>query len=164
MAVAVAGATLLNAAAIPPASAQQAPAAQTAAQTPEGLVRDLYQNYLETAPDTDVGFDFTEPAVARRYFDGSLAALVVADAKSAEPKLDFDPFVDGQDFEIKAVSTRTTLSTGSTATVEADFENFDERKHLTFKLAKTKAGWRISDVEWGGDRQSLRQMLTKTRR
>lgn len=139
-------------------------AAPAAAQTPEALVKDVYQHYLETAPDTVVGFDFADPNVAKSYFDPLLAKLVAADAKADEPKLNFDPFIDGQDFEIKAVTYTTKLSTKTSAVVVAEFENYDEKKIITFKLVRTAAGWRIADVQWGGNPQTLRLMLGKPSR
>ena len=147
-------------------TAVAAPAATPAATVPppDALVRSLYQHYLETAPDTVVGFDFTEPAVAAGYFDPTLAKLVVADAKSAEPRLNFDPFIEGQDFEIKAVAVEAKGLTKTSATVIAQFDNFDEKKTVSFKMVRTPAGWRIADVQWDRNPQTLRALLSKPAR
>lgn len=140
------------------------PAAAAVAPTAEGLVRALYQKYLETAPDTVVGFDFTDPAVAAAYFDPALSKLVVADAKSDQPRLNFDPFIEGQEFEIKAVAISAKNVTKTGATVIAQFDNFDEKKTVTFKMVRTTAGWRIADVQWDRNPQTLRALLSTNAR
>ncbi|MGU3495616.1 DUF3828 domain-containing protein [Xanthobacteraceae bacterium A53D] len=146
-----------------PTAAASSAAATLAATTPEGLVRSIYAHYLETAPDTEVGFDFTDPAVAKVHFDAPLAKLLVADGKSETPKLDFDPFVDGQDFEVKSVAY-TTQASGKTATVVAEFQNFDEQKRITFSLVRLGANWRISDVRWDEEPKATLLQLLKSKR
>ncbi len=138
--------------------------AAATAPTAEGLVRALYQKYLETAPDTVVGFDFTDPVVAAAYFDPALSKAVVADAKSGEPRLNFDPFIEGQEFEIKAVAISAKGVTKTGATVIAQFDNFDEKKTVTFKMVRTSTGWRIADVQWDRNPQTLRALLSTNAR
>lgn len=164
--MALAAACLLSLGPTGPRPASAAPAVNPAASAPtaEGLVRALYQNYLETAPDTVVGFDFTDPAVAASYFDPALSKLVVADAKSEQPRLNFDPFIEGQEFEIKAVAISAKGVTKTGATVIAQFDNFDEKKTVTFKMVRTSGGWRIADVQWDRNPQTLRALLSTNAR
>ncbi len=143
----------------PRAHAAPQAAKPAAAPSPETLIRDLYAHYLDTAPDTVVGFDFTDPTVANAYFDPALAKLVIADAKASDPKLNFDPFIEGQDFEIKAVTTSLKAQTSTSATVTAEFENFEEKKTVTFKLTKVGGRWRIADIQWESNPQTLKALL-----
>jgi hypothetical protein len=140
-----------------PASAQ----AGQAGQTPDAVVRALYQHYFDTAPETVVSFDYTDPATTKAYFDPALAKLLVADAKRAAPRLDFDPFIDGQDFELSPVTYQTKTVSPSEVLVTAQFLNFDETKSIIYKVVRTGAGWRIADVQWGGGREPLRTLLAK---
>ncbi|MEP9375797.1 DUF3828 domain-containing protein [Aquabacter sp. CN5-332] len=140
-----------------PAAAQSA---KPPAPAPDAVVRALYQHYLDTRPDTAVAFDYTDPSVAKDYFDPALAKLLVADGKRDEARLDFDPFVDGQDFEITSVDYATKTVSSKEAQVSAQFQNFDEKKTVTYKVVRTPAGWRIADVLWGGSRDTLRKLLS----
>jgi len=108
-----------------------------------------------------VSFDYTDPATTKAYFDPALAKLLVADAKRAAPRLDFDPFIDGQDFELSPVTYQTKTVSPSEVLVTAQFLNFDETKSIIYKVVRTGAGWRIADVQWGGGREPLRTLLAK---
>ncbi|QTL03844.1 DUF3828 domain-containing protein [Aquabacter sp. L1I39] len=153
MMAALLGALLIT---VPPLAAVAAPASGGA---PDMVVRDIYKHYLETEPERLIPFDYTAASTTKAYFDAALAKLLVADGKRAEPRLDFDPFVDGQDFEIDKVSLATTAISPKEATVTARFLNFDEPKLITYKLVMTANGWRIADVQWDGARESLRTLL-----
>lgn len=147
--------------ALPSLAALAAPAANGA---PDKVVRDIYKHYLDTEPERLVPFDYTATTTTRAYFDAALAKMLVADGKRGDPRLNFDPFVDGQDFEIDKVSLATTALTPKEATVTARFLNFDEPKLITYKLVMTAEGWRIADVQWGGARDSLRTLLAPASR
>lgn len=158
-------ATLLLALAVPltgPAWAQgQAkPAAAQPAQGPDAVVRALYQHYLDTRTDSEVAFDYTNPDVAKTYFDPSLVKLIAADSKRDTSRLDFDPFIDGQEFEIKSVDLETKMTSPREAVVTAHFDNFEQATTVTYKLARSSSGWRITDVLWAGGRGTLRKLLS----
>lgn len=142
------------------AQTQAKPASASPAQAPEAVVRALYQHYLDTKTDSIVAFDYTDPEVAKAYFDPSLIKLIVADAKRDTTRLDFDPFVDGQEFEIRSVSYETKMSSQREAMVSASFDNFDQATVVTYKLGRTSSGWRITDVLWAGGRGTLRKLLS----
>ncbi|MEW6255193.1 MAG: hypothetical protein AB1592_04495 [Pseudomonadota bacterium] len=150
----------------PPATAAKpapsAKPAKPAAETigPEALVRSLYRHYLETSPETYVAFDYTNPEIAKSYFDPALTKLLVADGKREQSRLDFDPFVNGQEFEIKAVDYETRNTSAKEAMVTARFTNFDQDTLVIYKLVRTPAGWRIADVLWAGGGNSLKKLLS----
>lgn len=154
---------LAGSALVAPALAQStkpAKPAATEAPGPEAPIRSLYRHYLETTPDHFVSFDYTNPAIAKEYFDPALAKLVVADGKREQSRLDFDPFVNGQEFEIKSVDYETRQSGPKEAMVNARFTNFDQDTLVIYKMVRTPAGWRIADVLWAGGGNSLKKLLS----
>jgi hypothetical protein len=136
----------------------------------EALLKGIYANYV--GPDSK-GVDFTSPVEAARIFPPDLAALIAADvAESAMSddvgRLDFDPFVDAQDWQVKSVDVKVedapdsaADSTGGTeiADATASFDNFDETHTVRFALVKTAAGWRIADILWDDEGPSFHEML-----
>lgn len=130
---------------------------------PDNIVRLLYQHYIDTTTGLVFAFDYTDPVVASNYFDPALARFIVADARDGDPRLDFDPFVNGQDFDIKAVELETHMLSDDTAEVVASFKNFDEAESHSFTLVRTKRGWRIADVHLEGEETSLRDFLAASR-
>jgi uncharacterized protein DUF3828 len=107
-------------------------------------------------------------AAVRRYFEPKLAALIIKDRRDARGeigKLDFDPFIDAQDWEIDTVdiALREVAPDKTSATVS--FKNLGEPHSVVLDLVKLKAGWRIADITW--DRKhalgedTLRGILTK---
>ncbi|MFG1462608.1 hypothetical protein V5F77_06870 [Xanthobacter sp. DSM 24535] len=147
-----------------PAAAQSAKptaASAQAGQDADAVVRALYQNYFDTAPEAVVSFNYYDPAAAKSFFDPTLAKLLAADAKRDAARLDFDPFIDGQEFELSPVTYQTRVVSPKEALVTAQFLNFDETKSIVYKVVRTASGWRIADVQWGGGRDSLRTLLAK---
>lgn len=126
---------------------------------PDGVVREIYTHYLETEPARLVTLDYTAPDVTRTLFVPDLARLLVADGRRADPRLNFDPFSDGQDFEIEKVDLATRTVSAKEAVVTARFLNFDEPKQVAYTLTLTPDGWRIADIRWSEDRASLKALL-----
>jgi len=138
--------------------------AQKPGQLPDDVVRNLYKHYLETEPERLELFDYTSATALKGYFDPALARLLESDGKRPEPRLNFDPFIDGQDFEIERVDLASNAISPKEALVTAKFLNFDEPKSVNYKMVLTPAGWRIADVQWAGGRDSLRTLLSATPR
>src|ERR1700722_18975007 len=72
------------------------------------------------------GIRLDTEANIRRYFEPSLAALVIKDQKDAArrhdvPNLDGDPFVDAQDWDIAAFDIAVTDTVTDTATATVKF-------------------------------------------
>jgi Protein of unknown function (DUF3828) len=96
-------------------------------------------------------------------FEPSLVKLITKDAEEAEkkgeaPKLDGDPFVAAQDWDIESfdIAVRDTGPNKATATVS--FKNQDKQTTVTVDLVKLAVGWRVGNVHWSdGD---LRGLLT----
>jgi hypothetical protein len=104
-------------------------------------------------------------AALRRYFEPGLAALMIKDEKAAGrrhdvPTLEGDPFINGQDWEIKAVDIVVEDTAPDKATATVTFMNFDTSERLTYALVKLKTGWRIADIDWG-ENGTLRGLYVK---
>jgi hypothetical protein len=109
------------------------------------------------------GIRLDTEADIRRYFEPSLAALMIKDQKDAArqhdaPNLDGDPFVDAQDWDIAAfdIAVSDTVNNAASATVK--FRNSDTPTVVVLDLVKTGNDWRVSDVTWQheGKKETLR--------
>src|SRR5262249_760122 len=80
----------------------------------------------------------------------ALNALFAQDAAETPEgdigRLDFDPYIDGQDYVITKFKIGKPLITGDTATVEVTFKNMDLPEDLKFSLVKEGEGWKVDDV------------------
>jgi uncharacterized protein DUF3828 len=125
----------------------------------QAFLQQLYRPYEKS----DKGLDFRSEAKAARYFVPTVAKLIGRDvAQSAKRnevgRLDFDPFIAGQDW----TPTRIALEVAAGATPDravgtARFTPPGEKKPMvvTLDLAKTADGWRIADIHWSGQSDSL---------
>ena len=102
------------------------------------------------------GIHLDNEANIRRYFEPSLAALMIKDQKDAArrhepPSLDGDPFVDAQDWDIAAfdIAVSDTVNNAASATVK--FRNGDTPAAVVLDLVKTGNDWRVGDVTWQND-------------
>jgi Protein of unknown function (DUF3828) len=92
----------------------------------------------------------------RRYFEPTLGALLIKDQKDSARRnevgtLDFDPFVDAQDWDVAAfdVSVNDTAPGKASATVK--FANDGKPNVVLLDLVKIKNDWRINDITWQHD-------------
>lgn len=60
--------------------------------------------------------------------------------------LDFDPVVNGQDWEIKRLRIREIKREADRAIVQASFTNFGDAKEIVFDLVRGPSGWKIDDI------------------
>jgi hypothetical protein len=131
---------------------------------PLAFLQELYKHY-ETSSD---GVDIRSDAMAERYFTPVVAHLIGADSAEAAKKqqagrLDFDPFIAGQFWApTKIVLTVDTGAGTDHALGTARYTPKDEKRSIVVKLdlVKTPAGWRISDMRWEGQPDSLMKILT----
>jgi len=114
--------------------------------TPEAFLRGIYTPY----PNQD--FKGQPFWLVDRFFAPDLARAIEADMREAKrrgevPKLDGDPFVDAQDWDIAklAISVKTE---GPTATGLVSFENQGKPTEIKLDLVRTGMGWRIADIKW----------------
>jgi hypothetical protein len=143
----------------PPPLGMRASAADASARA---FVTDIYDAYKgKDAKDHPLD---NESAI-RRYFEPSLAALMVKDQKIAAKRgevglLDFDPFIDAQDWEISNFDIAVDDSAPGKASATVKFTNFNKPATVRLDLVKVKNDWRIADITWlrDGKAESLRRI------
>lgn len=105
------------------------------------------------------GIVLDNDARIRRYFEPSLAALIIKDRAAAAkrnevPTLDGDPFVDAQDVEISGIDIAVNDVPPDKAVAIVNFKNFDEPMKVVLNLVKIANEWRISDILSTRDRRT----------
>lgn len=129
------------------------------------FVTRIYDAYKGEAGKNSNGISIDTDAAIRRYFEPSLAALIIKDQKAAHGELgtlDFDPFIDAQDWEISAVDIAVRDAAPDKAVATVSFKNIDHRSTIVLDLAKIKTDWRIANITWqrdGGKKATLRGLL-----
>ena len=129
------------------------------------FLRSIYATYQKS----DKAVDISSEQKAARYFVPSLAKLLGEDiaasaARNEVDKLDFDPFIGGQDWAPTRIDLKMTGGTApDRATGTARFKAPGEKQPttVTLDLVKTASGWRISDIHWSGQPDSLVAILIK---
>ena len=135
------------------------PAALTG-QSADAFLHSIYDRYLGPQ-DKARPIDYSKPSELREYFEPSLAGIIHDDfvrAKKADdvPTLDADPFIDAQDWEIKAFDIQVTSVDGDHANAVVNFDNAGEHKVLHLQLVRVAGNWRIHDIDYGGGEGTLR--------
>jgi Protein of unknown function (DUF3828) len=114
------------------------------------FVTAIYANYKGKNAK---GIRLDTEANIRRYFEPSLATLMIKDQKNAArrhdaPNLDGDPFVDAQDWDIAAFDIAVTDTVNNAASVTVKFRNADTPTVVVLDLVKTGNDWRVGDITW----------------
>ncbi|UJW86735.1 DUF3828 domain-containing protein [Devosia sp. SL43] len=114
-------------------------AAQTY-DTPQALLEAFYEPYFngEFSDNEEV---FRSQALQALYDND--AQVTPAGEMGA---LSFDPYVDGQDFDIADFEIGAPGIAGEYASVDVTFTNFGEPRSLTYELVLEDGGWKIDDV------------------
>lgn len=115
----------------------------TAAQpfdTPEALLEAFYEPYFTG--------EFLEDETVFR--SAGLQALYEVDGEITPAgemgALSFDPYIDGQDYEITEFAIDGVSVDGNEATADVSFDNFGEPRTLTYELVFEEGSWKIDDV------------------
>lgn len=137
--------------------------AGVASQTAEQFLRSIYNAYTGD-PEKAPTIRLEDQANIRKYFEPGLAAMIIADETKAQqeedvPALDFDPFVNGQDFTLTGpVTIKISPGTGAVTLATVRFTNSGRVNTLKYSLVKVGGQWRIYDIDWGGDGGTLRAL------
>jgi hypothetical protein len=114
-------------------------AAQTQAE-PAAMIAAIYKQYQGKG----------DPKIPNAIHSARLQKLMAADRKRTPKgevgRLDFDPFVNGQDWEIKKLVVSETGRKGDRATVRATFDNFDAPQDIEFQLVRRQQRWLIDEI------------------
>jgi hypothetical protein len=132
------------------AGAVMARPASAAGASAHDFVAAIYETYVGKNGN---GIALDNEQTVRRYFEPSLAELMLRDQQDAArrdetPALDFDPFVDGQDWDIAAFSIAVSDGGADKASATVTFNNFGKPTKVVLDLVRVKSDWRIADITW----------------
>ena len=127
---------------------------------PRSVVAAAYEPYLE-GDDFDWGnYD------GLALYSKEMNALFNRDATESEAaveigRLDFDPLINAQDYQITNLVIGEAAITGKTATVPVTFDNMGTPMVIEIDLVEEEYGWSIDDVKSvdGEIQYSLREIL-----
>ena len=112
---------------------------------PVTLIAAIYKTYTDIGPGDD-GMPGLPGVYSQR-----LQALIDKDAQETPEgevgRLDWDVFVDGQDWQLTELKIAPVANDGANAQVRATFKNFGEPRDLLYTLVAEDGRWRIDDVE-----------------
>ncbi len=110
------------------------------------------------------GVPLENERIIRRYFEPTLAAAMAKDQKAAARRnevglLDFDPFLDAQDWDVGAFDIAVSDAAAGTAKATVKFVNQGEAMTVVLDLVQAKNDWRVYDITWlhDGKTESLRK-------
>ena len=111
------------------------------------------------------GVPLENERIIRRYFEPTLAAAMAKDQKAAARRnevglLDFDPFLEAQDWDVNAFDIAVSDAAAGTAKATVKFVNQGEAMTVVLDLVQVKNDWRIYDITWLHDGKTER--LRKT--
>lgn len=124
---------------------------------PEAVVKELYRVHRNGRGHV---FEKQGRKQQQKFFDQKLAALIwknLSETPEGEVgNIDFDPLFNSQDAQIKNFRVGAADTNGNTATVPVTFMNYDQKVKITFRLVNTKAGWKVSNIDYGGGMDFVR--------
>lgn len=144
-----------GAAATPTPVRTQSPAANQVAQEvgADALVRDLYRVHAEEFRTSRFRImSGKDRKLLDKYFDKNLADLIWKDLTTHVGEvgvLDFDPFYNAQDADIKNLKVSPAVVEGDKATATVTFTNYGKKETLIYTLVKQNGAWKISDINYG---------------
>jgi hypothetical protein len=129
------------------------------------FVAAIYDTYVSKDRN---GLALDSSAKLQRYFEPSLAALMIKDRNQASRRgevgtLDFDPFVDAQDWQISDLAIAVQEAGSGKARATVKFKNVDKPSTVVLELVKIAKAWKISNVTWQPHEQpdNLRALYAK---
>jgi len=141
----------------------QLAATASAADDPVSIVRDIYLQFAEDGEAFDVAEAHFSPELLKLWHDVDEGA-----EGDVEAALGFSVFnVEGPDETIEIDNVRLLLLAdkyvvASYAVVVEEAEAIAAvKKYFQYNFEETADGWKIDDIDWGPDRQTLRDYLTE---
>jgi hypothetical protein len=98
--------------------------------------------------------DDPEPGAKARYSPRIQALWAACDLKeqaSGDPCIDFDIWVNAQDWEIKDLKVEQLKADDTSAHVLASFNNADRKETISFDLLRESQGWVVDEISTGCD-------------
>ncbi|NIX78070.1 DUF3828 domain-containing protein [Microvirga terricola] len=127
------------------------------------FLESIYKSYTDANAD---GIEWRGPN-AQLYFDANLTKLILKDLKESKGELsriEFDPFIYAQDFDLQDLSITVTPKGTARAVGNVSFKNIGAVTKITYDLVKTLKGWRIENMSWDGAEagaDNLRALLSR---
>ena len=92
----------------------------------------------------------------RRYFEPKLASLMAIDQKAAARRnevgaLDFDPFLDAQEWDITTFDIVVSDAAAGKAQATVRFVNLGQSMTVVLDLVQVRNAWRIHEITWQQD-------------
>jgi hypothetical protein len=119
------------------------PPAMAADDDPVAVVRELYRVHGESEKTKASVF---KPPHRDRFFARALVRLLAEEDKRREPRMQYDPIYDAQDYKIADLQIAQKSRQGEKAVVEARFKNFDKPTRVEYDLVRERGAWRIADI------------------
>lgn len=114
----------------------------TAKESPEQIVRKLYDAYFQpSVQESSVVFE--------DYASAELKALFAKDEKLADGEIgciDYDFIIQGQDYDAENIKRTLKIKTLDNNRVEAKFQNFDTPATVIYQFACTENQCQITDL------------------
>ena len=118
-----------------------APAFSATYDSPKALLNSIYESY-----STD-----SFPEDGEEIYSARLKRLFAADRERTPEgevgALDFDPFVNGQDYDLSDLTIEEPVVAGETASSTVRFVNLGEKNVLVISMVRETDGWKVDDVE-----------------
>jgi hypothetical protein len=110
----------------------------------------IYNSYTTGSKD---GVRIDSGRKLRRYFEPALAAAMDKDQEYAAKhrevgKLEWDPFIAAQDYEIQHVDIAIKDNAPGRVIATVTFTNFGKPVTIALDLTAIKNDWRIYDITW----------------
>ena len=126
---------------------------------PETVVRELYRVHRNGNGNL---FERQGRKRQQQFFDQKLAALIwknISETPEGEVgNIDFDPLFHAQEMQIRNLRVGAAVTDGASAVVPVTFTNFDQKVRIEFRLVNTKAGWKVSNIDYGGGMDFVRML------
>lgn len=135
------------------------PQAFAADKSAEAFLRTIYgKAYISKHAK---GVEIESRTQLLRYFTPAVTDLIEADESEAAkhgdvPTLDGDPFIGAQDWQIDKFDIAVRAIDAGHASATVRFDNLGSHRTVLVTLVRGGGGWRIDDVDWGGEAGTLR--------
>ena len=137
-----------------------APALAVDFTSPKAVVEALYEPYFQPAESFDYQLLDATPLQS-----AGLKALFDKDREEAGDgmgRIDFDPYVNGQDFQLTDLVVAEPVYVAGRAVVAVSFANFEQPRDMGYLLVQEGEAWKIDDM-WASDAEhpyNLKDILT----
>lgn len=125
-----------------------APALAVDFTSPKAVVEALYEPYFQPSDNFDYQLLDATPLQS-----AGLNALFERDREEAGDgigRIDFDPYVNGQDFQLTELAVGEPVYAGGRAVVGVTFKNFEQPQDMGYLLVKEGDAWKIDNM-WASE-------------